>query len=173
MSRYSQFAGSALLHQGGGYEPQRKSNFVAIIYGVADGDIALQLKDIDVPQLGVVKKGIKYFNQTSHYAGSVEPPADWNLNYTDYIDRRGWEQLSAWYKLVFDPATGAIGRAAAYKKQGEIVLLGPDGSQVRKFALKGIMPLTLKCDGFDNEDDGSPQMIQLVCSVDLILPPGM
>ena len=123
MSALSKFAGSVLLQAGGSYEPQRKSNFALIIEGDGLDNLILQLKDVDIPAITLTQKGIKYFNETMHYAGSVTPFADLTVNYHDYIDRNGLALLSAWYKQGFDPKTGAIGWAKDYKKNGQLPFL--------------------------------------------------
>ena len=173
MPNYAGFAGSTLLHKGGGWEPTRKSNFAAIIYGVGGGDLVLQLKDASVPSVNINKQGIKHFNETMHYAGSVDAPTDWELHYRDFVDREGLTQLGEWMKQVWDPATGAIGRAGTYKKCGEIVFMDPAGVATKVWRLEGVFPTKLDTDGFDYDDDGTPSLISLTCSVDRALPPGM
>jgi len=170
MAIHTQFARSALAHKGGGWEPQRKNHFAAIIYGVGGTNLSLQLNDTDLPDAGFVKQGIKYFNETSHYAGAYKVPDDWTLNYNDYIDQAGLETLTGWLNQVGE--NGSINNAAVYKKCGEILIMTPDGETHRKFVLEGVFPTSLKLGNFDHSSEGEKQMINLTCSVDVCRPPG-
>lgn len=182
MPSVSKFAGNVLLHQGGSYEPQRKSNFALVIHDIeGSDDLILQLKDVDVPATTITQKGIKFFNETMHYAGSVTPFTDLTVNYHDYIDRRGLTSLSKWFRSVWNPATGAIGWAKDYKKKGELLMLPPGipgkfpgdvsapaggAYDKRKWVLDGIWIKAFKPDAFDHENDGDNTLLNVVISVD-------
>lgn len=184
MAAVSQFAGDTLLHAGGSFEPQRKSNFALVVYDVGDIDsLVLSLKSTNVPEVSMAQGGIKFFNETMRYAGSVSPFADGNLMYNDYIDRKTLAALSAWMKQVWNPANGAIGWARDYKKTADIMLLPPgmpgnvpgavfsNPYQGRVWHLEGVWPKTLKSDDLDHSDEGtSPSLINLVLSVDRSVP---
>ena len=110
MPTVSEFAGNVLLHQGGSFEPQRKSNYALVIYGLDDADtLVLSLKSASVPPPSVNVQGIKYFNETMKYAGSVTPFEDQSAVYHDYIDRQVIPTLAKWFKSVWCPETGSIG----------------------------------------------------------------
>lgn len=185
MSALSKFAGSVLLQAGGSYEPQRKSNFALIIEGDGLDNLILQLKDVDIPAITLTQKGIKYFNETMHYAGSVTPFADLTVNYHDYIDRNGLALLSAWYKQGFDPKTGAIGWAKDYKKNGQLLMLPPGiagvtpgavseySADVRSWKLQGLWIKGFKPDMFDHDNDGDNTLLNVVFSVDRAFPEAM
>ena len=171
---YASFAGNSLLAKGGGWEPQRKSNFAAIIYGVGSGELVLQLKSSNVPPHAIEQQGIKYFNETMKYAGSVTSVADWDLKYRDFLDREGIAALGAWASEVFDHSTGGIGFAADYKRCGEIIALGPGGQNLgRRWELKGVWPKGINPEEFDHDDAGTPMVVGFTLAVDRVIHIGM
>lgn len=182
MAAISKFAGHVLLHAKGAYEPQRKSNFALIIHDVDNQDeLVLVTKDVDLPPTALVQKGIKHFNETMHYAGSVQPFADLTVNFHDYIDRQGLQAISKWFNMGWSPETGAIGWARDYKKDGELLMLPPGlpgqrpGAvtgeyQNRKWKLEGLWIKQFKPDSFDYDNDGDNTLIQVVISVDRAYP---
>lgn len=171
MSLVSSFAGQSLLHQGGGFEPLRKTNFSAIFYGVGGNDIILAMRKIQTPGPSVARKGMKFFNETMHYAGSVTPFEIATLAFNEYVDRSVATQLWAWFKMVWDPNTGGIGMAAAYKKRGEVMLLDPAGGETQsKWTLEGCFPTKLKLDELSHEGDGEIVLINMEVSVDRAMP---
>lgn len=184
MSFSSEFAGNTLLHEQGAYEPQRKSNFALVLNNVNGQDtLTLSVKDVTLPSTALVQKGIKSFNQTMHYAGSVSPFADLAVNFHDYVDQSVLGSLAAWFKQTFDPATGAIGWAKDYKKSGTLYMLPPGisgatpgtvdiGSATadRTWVLQGVWLRDFKPDMFDNEDDGGNTLLQCQFSIDVAYP---
>jgi hypothetical protein len=185
MAASSQFAGSSLLHQSGAYEPQRKSNYAAVFMGVGSTDsLVLSLKSTNVPSIQIAQGGIKYFNETMRYAGSVTPFEDQTIAFIDYIDRSVFQDLCTWMKQVWNPATGGIGWAADYKKSGSIYLLPPSTENAaapgavqsvdynqRTWQLFGCWPKSLKHDELDMSDDGtSPVLITMMISIDRAIP---
>ena len=171
MSLESSFAGQSLLHQGGGFEVARKSNFTAVFYGVGGTDLILALRKISVPGIAIQRKGMKYFNETMHYAGSVTPFEQASIAFVEYVDRSVAQVLYAWQKMVWNPDTGGIGFASSYKKRGEVFLLDPSGNRTQsKWTLEGCFPQKFKLDELSNEDDGSPVLINFEVSVDRALP---
>lgn len=187
MAKLSPFAGNVLLAQGGGFEPQRKSNFCVIIPDLGDDEtLVLSLKSAEPPPMAMVQQSIKGFNQSTHYAGAVAKFNNMPLQYHDYIDRQVLPTLSKWFKRVWNPETGGIGRASNYKKRGSLFLL-PPGMEAgdapgaveaaaykdRVWVLNGIWPLSLKQDQLDHDDEGTPALINLELSVDSCYPKSM
>lgn len=189
MSAVSQFAGTTLLHggnQSNPYEPQRRSNFALVIYGVGtDADtLILSCASTNIPEPTIREGQIKYFNETVKYAGSIAPFPDGTIKFNDYIDRVTLQSLSAWYQQVFNPATGAIGWAKDYKKTADILLLPPgmpDATapgavlstlyQNRVWHITGAWPKVLKYDELDHADDGTkPAQIHLTIALDRCFP---
>ena len=187
MANVSQFAGQALLHQAGAYEPQRKSNYSIVIHGL-DGadDLVLSIKATSVPEMKMNVGKIKYFNETMKYAASVTEFADQTIVFNDYIDRNTLDILAAWYRKVWNPGTGGIGWATDYKLTADIYLLPPSmpGGGVgavtatpygnRVWNLFGVWPSGLKSEQMDHEDDGGkPNLLTMTLQVDRAYPLSM
>jgi len=175
------------MQQGGSFEPQRASNFALIIPDVGDNEtLVLSLKSAAIPALQVVKKGIKFFNTVSNYAGSLSQLENLSLEYHDYIDRDVLKIIARWYAKVYCPKTGAIGWTKDYKRNGSLFLLPPgmpssdcpgavDSQEYndRTYVLKGVFPITLKYPQLDHDSEGENTLISLDLSVDLAYPKSM
>jgi hypothetical protein len=185
MANISKFAGSALAHQGGGYQPQRKDNFAVLITGIQNVDVvALSVSTFTIPELAIQQGKVKHFNETTFYAGSRKPTDSGVMTVVDYIDKDLLAILIQWKRQVYNPNTGAIGWAANYKKRGEVILLPPGTNAAvpgavnaqgnRKWILEGVWPMSLKYDELNMEDEGTtPAKISLNLSIDRCIPLGM
>jgi hypothetical protein len=185
MANISKFAGSALAHQGGGFQPQRKDNFAVLITGIQNVDvITLAVSAFTIPELSIQQGKVKHFNETTFYAGSRAPTVSGSMTVIDYIDKDLLLILAKWKSQVYNPKTGAIGWAANYKKRGEVILLPPgtnanspgevNATGKRKWILDGVFPLGLKYDELSMDDDGTtPAKIVLTLSIDRCVPEGM
>ena len=185
MANISKFAGSALAHQGGGYQPQRKDNFAVLITGIQNVDVVtLSVSTFTIPELAIQQGKVKHFNETTFYAGSRTPTTGGSMTIIDYIDKDLLAILTQWKKQVYNPNTGAIGWAANYKKRGEVILLPPGTNAAapgavtaqgnRKWILEGVWPMSLKYDELSMDDDGTtPAKITLTLSIDKCIPQGM
>lgn len=184
MPRLSDFAASSLLAQAGGFEPQRKSNMALLIPGLPNGDtLILALKDVEIPGMDITTQNMKFFNTTVGYAGALTKAEDLTLTYRDFLDEPVLDGLSAWFRMVYNPATGAIGRARDYKRRGTLLLLPPgmapseapgvvDTAEYRhrSWVCRGLFPTSLTPDKFDHDDEGTPAMINLKLHCDLCYP---
>ncbi len=183
MSLISEFAGNTLLHEAGEYEPQRRSNFALTLFFPGSDPLTLAVKDVDLPPVAYVQKGIKMFNETMHYAGAVVPFSDLTVNFHDYIDKPVLQILAAWFRSVWNPTTGAINWAKNYKKSGILYLLPPGisgsvpgavdttGATIeRQWNLTGVWPKSMKPDQFDMENDGDNTLLNCAFSIDRAYP---
>lgn len=176
------------MSQGGGFEPQRKSNYALLLYNVGDLDtLTLSLKSTEVPEVEFTEGTVRYFNQTVKYAAGVSSFKDVPIVFHDYVDRATFQQLAAWVNLVWSPTSGALGWASSYKRSGEIYLLPPgvpggvpgavyagQAFNNRVWVMRGIFPKAFKHEPLDHEDDGSkPLQINLTLSVDSAFPMSM
>lgn len=185
----SQFSGNSLLHQGGSFEPQRKSNYAIVISGVPGLDrLTLYTKSLKIPSASLTKGKVKHFNETMHYAGSVAPFEGVMAVFHDYLDiaggRHSLEMVSRWWKQTVCLKNGAIGFARDYKKQGEVFLLPPGMPNQacpgvvsaapyknRKFILQGAWISRFDYDELSMEDGGeTPASFTLELSVDRAVP---
>jgi len=169
---------SFIAEQAGAFEPQRKNNW-AIEFTLGNGEqekiMSLSLKGSPFPKESNVKKSIKYFNETRHYAGAVTPFESLSVKYHDYVDRQILAALYAWRREVWDPNTGAIGLAAQYKKRGRLYFYPPNvvnggDSRARTWVLIGCWPVSVTTDELDMESDGDNVEITLEVSIDRALP---
>lgn len=179
----SSFPGNSLLHQSGGFEPLRKSNFAVAFYGLPDTDLlTLSIRKVSPNAAKITKNKVKYFNESINYAGSVTQFDSVTLTFLEYMDRSTTLSLWNWFTQVWCPDTGAIGLASSYKKRGDIFALPPGmgggdcpgavsstDSSV-KWHLEGCFPTSLKFDEFSHEDEGTPVMVNLEISVDRAYP---
>ena len=187
MTVLSKHAGSNLVHAGGSYEPQRLSNFALVIAGLPEIEkVILTTKSVTVPGARMTKQTIKYFNESVHYAGAVEPFQSATCVFRDYLDVDTIRVLSQWYRQVWNPDTGAIGYAADYKKQGELFLLPPGikdprapgavsagAFQNRMYKFFGVFPENLEIPQLDHDNPGANLEITLTLSVDKAIPISM
>lgn len=182
MAIISSFAGHSLLAQNGSFEPQRKANFALIIPDIGNDLLILSVKNVRPPGIGVTNPAIKSFNTPVKYAGAMEATESMPISYYDYLDTDVLDRLSFWFRQVYNPQTGAIGRARDYKRRGSLVLLPPgtdpasapglvDSSSYRNrvWVCRGLFPKKLAPDEMDHDSD-APAMISLELSCDLCYP---
>lgn len=182
MALVSPFAGNSLLAQDGAFEPQRKSNFALIIPDIGGDLLVLSVKNVKPPGIGVSNPALKHFNTPVKYAGAMESTENMPISYYDYLDTDVLDRLSAWFKQVYNPVTGAIGRARDYKRRGSLLLLPPGmepsaapgivdsrAYRNRVWVCRGLFPKKLAPDDFDHESD-APAMINLELSCDMCYP---
>lgn len=161
-----------IASQNGNFAPQHASMFTLEISGL-DGDakdlIVLSLSSFKLPKDENEVWTIPYGNEERKGAGKAKIDA-MPLVVNDWVDRAIRKACVDWRKQVYDPATGAVGLPANYKKQAEIILSASDGTRQRKCRLVGLWPsdleggelkmegsdlvkisMTLQCDLFDWE----------------------
>ena len=163
-----------LATQAGGFEPQRQHNWSFEVSGIG-GDADSQVLALSLVQ-GFLPTGyneevpIPYGNEVVYVAGRAiwEPGG---LICRDFIDQNVAAQLLEWRRQVYDPATGAIGLAASYKKEASIVLFPPNYDEAagatntefqRQWKLHGCWPIRVNAaaNGLDMTSSGQV-MIEL------------
>jgi len=174
--------GDNILHAKGGYEPQRKNNWILQILGLntlipqslpAD-EFYLSLKSFPFPPESNSVKHIRWWNESRAYAGSVEDFGTQQLTVRDYLDRNTAYAFQAWRRLVWDPNFGSIGFASTYKTDGILYLCPPnvhsvsgDGIQnSRKVFLQGMWPSKFDMGEFDMDNDGDQVEINIELTID-------
>jgi len=131
------------------FEPQRKFDF-EIDFG--DDILRLSVSKASLPSGSNEEIELKYGNERVWIAGQANWEAS-TLEIRDTLDAGTAEILWNWRRQVYDEETGAIGRAATYKRVGSLFLLAPDGSDYREWQLIGCWPQSLKMGDLDMSDN--------------------
>lgn len=173
----------------GEYEPQRANNGILVVYGLPewtdDGQITLSLESFPIPKENNAQIEARYFNERRKFAGPANVE-DMEVVVKDTVDRDVARVLLAWRRLVYNPyeinkfegirggisdpfpeAEGAVGLAKNYKKSGEVILVAPDGSHVRRWAVQGLWPMSMDPGDIDMTSEDFIR-ITLTLSVDRI-----
>ena len=124
--------------QGGAFEPQRKNNFTLRL-SVGGRIIQQSLQSFPLPKEANEVLEISYGNEQRKVAGRATFD-NLELVLKDYADQPTMAVLVAWRRRVYQPTTGAIGLASAYKEQGEVVMFAPNGTLQRRWKLIGVWP---------------------------------
>jgi hypothetical protein len=165
----SRMSAAHLAPQGGGFEPQRSNNFEIQLYGVPGQDLLVLSTSAFTPSTGKNNPiDLGYLNEKIKVAGQGTWD-DAQLTVRDFVDQQTYASLMAWRKMVQDPATGFIGFASTYKKQGDVILLAPDGSVERKFKLVGVWPIDVKGASL-SMDTAAAYTVTVTLSVDKVIP---
>lgn len=160
---------SHLAPQGGGYEPQRKFDFELQLYGVPGAEvIKLSVKSFTPPAATNDPIELGYLNSIIKVAGQGK----WSqaeITCRDMVDMPTYSSIMQWKKMVHNPDNDNIGLASSYKKQGELILIGPDGSGERKYKFIGLWPQEVKGDPVDNQAN-EVYMINVTLACDKAIP---
>ena len=156
--------------QSGAFEPQRQNNFSIEFYGL-DGDdkniFILALKSIDsIPGHENAPVILKYQNEERRVAGPATTTGC-TIALHDFVDQETRNAMLRWRRKVYDPATGAMGLAKDYKKEGAVILHAPDGSNERVCRLIGSWP-DKDPKGALNMNTTEPVQLDLSISVDKV-----
>lgn len=150
----------------GGFEPQRSYNWVLVLPGTSDPDlIRLSVERVSLPSIGTAVIHMRYMNEDIKVSGGASVDAN-SITVRDFVDRQTYATLNAWMEQVHDPATGAIGFASDYKKQGTLQLVDPKGNVMRQIIVKGVWPNKISATDLDYNSDSGLVKINLQLSVD-------
>lgn len=159
-----------LAAQGGGYEPQRKFDFEVEIYGIPGAEtVKLSVLSFTVPTLENDDILLPYLNNVIHAAGQAKY-GDGVVVCRDFVDEQTYSALFQWKKLVTDFTTKNIGFASSYKKQGDVILLAPDGSTERHIKLSGLWPSILKDNGLSHAEGTAVHEVEMTLKCDSVEP---
>lgn len=168
----------------GTYEPQRQNNWLVQILPGAEGpafqsdEIYIALKSFPFPQEANYRKTIRWFNESRHYAGSVEDFGSLTLQLRDYLDKPIAQKLQEWRRLVWNPEEATVGFASNYKRNGILSLTPPSYNRgdlnspnvldnARQVRLTGMWPINFSMSDMDMDDDGSQVLISCDISIDV------
>ena len=167
-----------------GQELQRKNNFTIVFSppGISPADagvIQLSLHKAEVPKRTITEIGIDFGNEKYFVAGKPTHE-DATITVKDIIGADTADAINNWCNLVYNPDTGVIGKASAYKTNAVLWMLSPDdehnlGGTARSWLLKGIWPKSVNYGGGDMTatGDGAMNMIEITFKVDKVVYQGM
>lgn len=144
---------------------RRENNFIVTIADITDDGNSLDLIIVEafLPKVSLNVIDLKRGNDTIKFAGS----ATWTggtLTIDDVLSRNELDKLIEWFKLTYDPATGAIGYSSDYKKTGYVTEYFADGKEGRKWALNGLWISELD---FGNLDASSDNLKQISATIQI------
>jgi len=155
----------------GGFEPQRKNNFV-MEFGVPNPDDAevlrLSVKAGFLPNVENDDITIPWGNEERYVAGKAKFAAG-TVMFHDYVDQRTKEALMTWRRQVYNEVNGAIGLAAFYKREVRIIQFGPDGTILKTWKLVGCFPRKLN-PGEADYSSGEANVIEVEFRYDKAVP---
>jgi len=148
---------------GGEFDVLRKCNFKLLISKVEIP--ALDIISAPYPKLGVTELEIHYQNSKVKLAGKADVVQDFPLKVRDRLDKSSRKAISDWFKSVYDPSTGVIGKPSVYKKDGTLVMMNPQGEDVATWKLHGVWPKKVEY-GDGDVSSADPVEITVDLSVD-------
>lgn len=140
---------------GGGFEPQRQNNGLLYITGLEgdeNGITTLSFVTGPVPKSDINVVEVHHQNQLRKFAGKTTYQ-DMTVQFYDYVDQNTKLVLTRWYYQSHDPKSGKTRFASRYKKNGRLVLTGPDGSTDREWAIEGMWIQGFDPGDIDHESD--------------------
>lgn len=133
--------GDHLAQGAGGWEPQRQYNFLVQVglIGEATKKIQLGVEATSLPAVTVEEIPLDFLNVRRFVAGKVtyEPIP---LVIKDMVDIGTASAMREWHRLVYNPTTDQVGLAAVYKQTVYLILVAPNGTFKRVWALYGCWP---------------------------------
>jgi len=145
---------------GQSFEPQRQCNFTIQIADLGS-EAELTVQSVNFPKLEASKEQIEFQNSRRNYAGKGTF-GDITFEVFDVVGQGIGDKLFDWYKKVYDPDSGAVGLASTYKKDGTLILHGPDGGGEKDWRLEGIWPTSVD---MGEGDMGSAGPVRISCTL--------
>jgi hypothetical protein len=167
-----ELAATLLASGQGSFSPQHVNNWTIEIEGLpagqlrpGDATVALMISRGFLPTVGVDEVGIPFGNETVYVAGRARYEGG-TLEVRDYVDIDTQDLLTQWFDQVYggvrDGASGRVGQPSRYKKPGNLLIAAPDGTENRRWAMRGIWPMQMN---FGSLDQGSSEQVQIACSL--------
>ena len=124
------------------YEPKVQNRFIIEI----DGIPAYLIKAAARPTIVNNSITLDHINLKRKLKGKSEW-SDIEVTLYDAIVPSGAQACMEWVRLAHESVTGRNGYAAFYKKDVNIVVLGPVGDKIENWQLKGAFPSTVNFNG--------------------------
>lgn len=139
------------------YEPKLKNRFVFDI----DGIPSYIVNTAQRPNLTSTRKEIDYVNTKRYVAGKYT----WetlDITFYDPIVPSGAQKVLEWFRQHYEFASGVAGFATNYKKDVTLNLLGPDGTKVEEWKLKGTF---IQSTNFGDLDYASDDLVNITATL--------
>jgi len=148
------------------FEPQRAYNFTVNFSNFID-EARFSLESMTLPTKMVSEIELNFINTRRYVAGRASFESI-PLIVRDTVSGNVADELNQWHNQVFNPADGSIGNASDYKKDGEIILFGPDGNLERKWILQGSFPTAINFGSLSYDSDDIVR-IEMQLRYDLVI----
>ena len=108
----------------------------------ADSLVKLQinLTDCARPTTSFNTVTMTRFNQKYSVAGAPNNELTLEMKFRDTIQGNVSRVLWNWSQVIYNPRTGQMGYASAYKTDGTLIILDPMGKSLETYYIKGIWP---------------------------------
>lgn len=155
--------------QSGGYEPQRKNNFMINLSPPSGGgEQVFQLSILSFPFKRSTTNvlTINYLNEVRKFPGRTTYE-NGELVLHDYVDQATAQVMDDWRKLVHNPDDGTISLSANLKVDATLELFDPSGGHSRAWEMIGVWPSSDNL-GEGSMDDDAANTITYTLAMDLI-----
>lgn len=145
---------------------RRDNNFIVSIENVTGDGNSLQLviTKAFLPKVSLDVLNIRHGNDAIKLAGV----ASWEggtISFHDVLEESAFNTVMDWFKEIYDPETGKIGKASVYKKSGTIKEAAPDGTYVRTWDVHGMWISALDFGALDAAG-GNTREISMTIQID-------
>jgi hypothetical protein len=143
------------------YEPKVKNRFIMYVDGLPSyiikevGELSIENGEIVLSHINIQRK--------------VKGKSKWGdltMKLYDPITPSGAQSVMEWVRLHHESVTGRNGYSDFYKKDLTINVLGPVGDVISEWIIKGAFIKDAKFEGYNWEDDGTAQSIDLTLAMD-------
>lgn len=129
------------------FEPKLTNRFICYI----DGIPSFKIKSIDRPKVQNSSVVINHVNVKTKFKGETT----WqpiNMVMYDPVSPSGAQAALEWFRLHHESTTGRDGFSDFYKKEVVIHALGPNGSVIEEWILKGAWITDVDLGSFDKDN---------------------
>jgi hypothetical protein len=152
-----------LAPRGGGYEPQRS---YAWQIELPVGGTVLKMAASSVTGVTETNEPIElhYGNEVRFVAGKARFDS-MQVVVRDMVDENVAQIIDNWRRTVYDPRTGKVNKATAYKAEGDLILMDTTGVERARYHLIGVWPSSVNFGDLDYESNDLCR-IQVVMTID-------
>jgi hypothetical protein len=147
----------------GGFEPQRS---YAWQIELPIGGEVIKMAASSVTGVTETNEPIElhYGNEVRFVAGKARFDS-MQVVIRDMVDENVAQIVDDWRRKVYDPKTGKVNRATAYKVEGDLILMDTTGQARARYHLIGVWPSSVNFGDLDYESNDLVR-IQVVMTID-------